>query len=159
MGEYMFLVTEEFNPIYNSCYDDSVRPSSCVSLVTCHVVLATLSAAVFYTDRARNRNISFSFSISASIRLLFQNKIVLFGTETALSPRSCGLSSASHRGGPGSRLVRLTWDLLWKKWHWDTFFSEFFDFPLSVSFHRGSPYLYIIWWMDSRLVDGRSSET
>jgi hypothetical protein len=28
---------------------------------------------------------------------------------------------------------------------WDRFFSEFFSFPLSISFHRGSPYSYIIW--------------
>jgi hypothetical protein len=30
------------------------------------------------------------------------------------------------------------------KWHWDRFFSEFFGFSLSVSFHRTSPYSYII---------------
>jgi hypothetical protein len=26
-----------------------------------------------------------------------------------------------------------------KRWHWEKFFSEFFGFPLSVSFHRFSP--------------------
>jgi hypothetical protein len=31
----------------------------------------------------------------------------------------------------------IQWDLWWTKWHWDRFFSEFFDFPLSISFHRG----------------------
>jgi hypothetical protein len=30
------------------------------------------------------------------------------------------------------------WDLWWTKWHWDRFFSEYFGFPLSVSFHRCS---------------------
>jgi hypothetical protein len=28
------------------------------------------------------------------------------------------------------------WDLWWTKWHWDRFFSEYFGFPLSISFHR-----------------------
>jgi hypothetical protein len=32
-------------------------------------------------------------------------------------------------------------------------------FPLSVSFHRGCPYSYITWDMNSRCVGGRSSET
>jgi hypothetical protein len=39
--------------------------------------------------------------------------------------------------------------------HLDRFVSEFFCFPLSVSFHRGSPYLRNTWGMNS----GRSSET
>jgi hypothetical protein len=37
-------------------------------------------------------------------------------------------------------------------------FFEFFGFPLSVSFHRGSPYTYIC-GMDDRPFGGRSSET
>jgi hypothetical protein len=32
--------------------------------------------------------------------------------------------------------VQFMWDLLWTKWHWDTFFPEYFGFPLSISFHR-----------------------
>jgi hypothetical protein len=28
------------------------------------------------------------------------------------------------------------WDLWWTKRHWDRFFSEYFGFPLSISFHR-----------------------
>jgi hypothetical protein len=38
-------------------------------------------------------------------------------------------------------------------------FFELFGFPLSLSFHRGSPCSYIIWVMNIRPVDGRSSET
>jgi hypothetical protein len=30
------------------------------------------------------------------------------------------------------------WDLWWTNWHWDRFFSEYFGFPLSVSFHQCS---------------------
>jgi hypothetical protein len=30
------------------------------------------------------------------------------------------------------------WNLWWTKWHWDRFFSEYFGFALSVSFHRCS---------------------
>jgi hypothetical protein len=51
------------------------------------------------------------------------------------------------------------WDLWRTKWHWDRFFSEFFGFPLSISFHRRSPYSYIIWGMNSMSVSGSSSET
>jgi hypothetical protein len=51
-------------------------------------------------------------------------------------------SPASHCGGPGSRPGPSMWDLWWTKWHWDSFFSEFFGFPLSVSFHRRSPNSY-----------------
>jgi hypothetical protein len=50
------------------------------------------------------------------------------------------------------------WDLWWKKLHWDRIFFEFFDFPLSVSFHRGSPYSYIMRGMNIKDVGGRSSE-
>jgi hypothetical protein len=37
-------------------------------------------------------------------------------------------------------------------------FSEFFGFPLQISFHNGSPYSYI-WRMNDRPVGGRSSGT
>jgi hypothetical protein len=55
-------------------------------------------------------------------------------------PRHCsgGYSPASHRGGPGSIPGRSMWDLWWTKWHWDRFLSEYFGFPLSISFHRFS---------------------
>jgi hypothetical protein len=39
------------------------------------------------------------------------------------------------------------------------FFPEFFGFPLSASFRRGSPYSYIIWGINNRPVGGRSSES
>jgi hypothetical protein len=51
------------------------------------------------------------------------------------------------------------WDLWWTKWHWDRFFSEFFDFPLSISFHLGSPNSYIIWGMDNTPVADSNYET
>jgi hypothetical protein len=35
-----------------------------------------------------------------------------------------------------SRMGPCVLRLWWAKWHWDSFFSEFFDFPPSVSFHR-----------------------
>jgi hypothetical protein len=41
-----------------------------------------------------------------------------------------------------TRTGQSVWDLWWTKWHWDRFFSEFFGFPLSVSFHRRSPNSY-----------------
>jgi hypothetical protein len=39
------------------------------------------------------------------------------------------------------------------------FFSEFFSFTLSISFHRGCPCSYIIRGTNNRPVGGRSSET
>lgn len=30
------------------------------------------------------------------------------------------------------------WELLWTKWHWGRYFSEYFRFPLSVSFRKWS---------------------
>jgi hypothetical protein len=30
---------------------------------------------------------------------------------------------------------RSMWDLWWKKWHWDRYFSEYFGFPLPISLH------------------------
>jgi hypothetical protein len=55
---------------------------------------------------------------------------------------SGGLSSAPHRGGPGSRPGQSMWDLWCTKWHWDRVFSEFFCFPLSALFNRRSPHPY-----------------
>jgi hypothetical protein len=49
---------------------------------------------------------------------------------------SGGQSPASHRGGPGSIPGQSMWDLWWTKWHWDRFFSMYFGFFLSISFHR-----------------------
>jgi hypothetical protein len=39
------------------------------------------------------------------------------------------------------------------------FFSEFFGFPLLISFHHGSPCSNTIWGMNNRAVGSRSSET
>jgi len=43
---------------------------------------------------------------------------------------------ASDRGGPGSIPGHFTWNLWWKKWHWDRFLTEYFDFPLSIPLHH-----------------------
>ena len=36
------------------------------------------------------------------------------------------------------------WDLWWTKWHWQIFFSEYFSFPPSVSFHQYSMLIFIL---------------
>jgi hypothetical protein len=62
------------------------------------------------------------------------------------------VSPASHCGDPGSRrgqFMSVSW---WIKWHWYKFLSEFFGFPLSVSFHRRCPHSYIIWVSVSQTV-------
>jgi hypothetical protein len=66
-----------------------------------------------------------------------------------------GLSPRSPVSLPGQSM----WDLWWTKWHWDRLFSEFFGFPLSISFHRRSAYSYIICGMNNMPVSGSSSET
>jgi hypothetical protein len=45
------------------------------------------------------------------------------------------MGQACHRGGPALILGWSVWYLWWTKWHWDRFFSEYFGFPLSFSFH------------------------
>jgi hypothetical protein len=50
-------------------------------------------------------------------------------------------------------------DLWWKNWLWNRFLSNFFSFPMSISFHRGSTHSHVIWGTNNRLVDDRSSET
>jgi hypothetical protein len=38
-------------------------------------------------------------------------------------------------------------------------FIRVLRFPLSISFHRGCPYSYILWGMNNRPASSRSSET
>jgi hypothetical protein len=55
--------------------------------------------------------------------------------------------------GLGSCLRQSIWNFWWTKWHYDRSFSEFFGFPVSISFCRGSPHSYVIWgWTISPLV-------
>jgi hypothetical protein len=58
---------------------------------------------------------------------------------------------------------QFMWDLYWGKCHWDSFLSpSSLAFSLSISFHRGCLYLYIIWgWALGPLVaaDQRQSLT
>jgi hypothetical protein len=44
------------------------------------------------------------------------------------------------------------WDLWWTKWHWDRFFSEFLDFPLSVHNSTVALQTDIIWGMRNLLM-------
>jgi hypothetical protein len=53
------------------------------------------------------------------------------------------LVTATQHRGPHSRLGQSMWDLWGTKWNWDRFFSEFFVFPQSVSFHNHFPYSYM----------------
>jgi hypothetical protein len=66
-----------------------------------------------------------------------------------------GLSLQRPSSCPGQSMQ----DLWYTKWHWDRFFFELFGFPLSVSFHHGPPYSYIIWGMNDKPTGGCSSKT
>jgi hypothetical protein len=67
-----------------------------------------------------------------------------------------GLSSCVPEFAPGSVRVGFVLD---KVALGQVFLRVFFGFTLSVSFHRGFPYSYIIWEMGNRPYGGRSSET
>jgi hypothetical protein len=60
---------------------------------------------------------------------------------------------------PGLYPGQSMWNLWWTKWHWDRFYSEFFSYSRSISFHCGSPYSYITCGMNNRTTGGHSSET
>jgi hypothetical protein len=65
-----------------------------------------------------------------------------------ISPRRIGFTSGS---------VHVESEL--DRWHWDRLFSGFFGISLSLSFYRDYKLGNIIWGVDNRPVDGRSSET
>jgi hypothetical protein len=62
------------------------------------------------------------------------------------------LSSQLYRAGPGSRPGHSILDVLWTKWHWYRFFSEFFGSPLSISFHRYSICIYVVIVINSQVL-------
>jgi hypothetical protein len=48
------------------------------------------------------------------------------------------------------------WDLWWTKWHWDSYFSEFFGFPLSIH-HSTVDLQTYIWEMRNMLAERQAS--
>ena len=48
-----------------------------------------------------------------------------------------------HSDGSCSITGLSVWGLWWTKWHWDGFFSEYPDFPLSVSFLQSTALIYV----------------
>jgi hypothetical protein len=52
------------------------------------------------------------------------------------SSQDCIVRKTTHNKSASSG--EFMWDLWWTNWHWDMFFSEYFGFPLSISFHRCS---------------------
>ena len=41
-----------------------------------------------------------------------------------------------HWGGPDLVPGQFIYSLWWAKWHWDRFFSKYYDSPLSLSYHQ-----------------------
>jgi len=82
------------------------------------------------------------------------------GTCHSSGTYSTGISMAkvSHHGGPSSIRGTCMSYLYWTKWQYVRFFSQYFGFPLSVTYHQCpySPTLYILsnWW--SRWVEVRA---
>jgi hypothetical protein len=102
------------------------------------------------------RNFGQISAIIVSAKVIFQNFLIK-------SNEGChgwgSYSPASHFWGPGLYPGHSMWDLWWTKWYWDRFFSEFFGFPLLMSFHCCSPFLFFSWGMSNRPVGSCSSET
>jgi hypothetical protein len=61
----------------------------------------------------------------------------------AVRTESLNTIQTSHSGSSNSMPGQSMWDLWWTKWHWDRFLSEYFSFPLSVSFHHCSILIFI----------------
>jgi len=70
-----------------------------------------------------------------------------FPLQLATIRRPChgwyGQSPASHCAAPDWVPDHSMWDLWWTKWHCDRFLSQYFCFPLSVSFHQRSIFIFI----------------
>jgi hypothetical protein len=66
------------------------------------------------------------FQIIFFVHVSYVEGRVMAQAVSRLSPRRPGFAPRS-----------IQWDLWWTKWHWDRFFSEFFGFPQSISFHSG----------------------
>jgi hypothetical protein len=66
-----------------------------------------------------------------------------------------GYSPDSHCGDSGLIPGQCMWGSYWTKWHWGRVFSEYFAFPLSVSFHKCSIFIFIYM---SLFPDGQTGE-
>jgi hypothetical protein len=68
------------------------------------------------------------------------------------------LVAGSYRRGPDSIPGQSMWDLSYAKWHRDRASSEYFGFPLSVSFHHCSILISIYTFLSTR-TNGRGLGT
>jgi hypothetical protein len=89
----------------------------------------------FYTSIYNNTLTEHCYS-KETILCLYAYLLIQYHNEMQI------LGYEPHRGVPDSRPGQSMWDLWWTKWHWDRVFSEFFCFPLSISFQRRSPNSY-----------------
>jgi hypothetical protein len=85
------------------------------------------------------RHLVYCFIFELTVRPLAQRnknvRLIMVCREAVLWLRQLVADLSPRRPGFAPRSVQ--WDLWWTKWHWDRFLSEFFGFPLSISFHRG----------------------
>jgi hypothetical protein len=91
---------------------------------------------------------------------------MFYGFVSAIKARWMGggvmVQAVCHRSVTAESRIRARFNprgICGVQWHWDRFFSEFFGFPLAISFHLRSPYSYIIWGMNNVSVSGSRSET
>jgi hypothetical protein len=61
--------------------------------------------------------------------LIFVLTITLGAPEA--NPAACS-TGMLHRRGPASIPGQFISDLCWREWHWDTFYSEYLCYPLTV---------------------------
>ena len=73
----------------------------------------------------------------------FLKQAGFFSSSLGCNSIVCGLSPASHRGGPGFTPGQSLWDLWWTQWVQDWFFSKCVRFPLAVLFRHWSILVFI----------------
>jgi len=86
------------------------------------------------------------YGAMSSISMVFSWLLMRKDSSTA-SARPChdseGQSPACYRGEPAYIPALYICDLQWNNKHWNEFLSEYFDFPLSVSFHHCSTLIFV----------------
>ena len=90
-------------------------------------------ALVFVTDNE---------CVYCAVRTGFGNTLI---SQSNLSLLICCAKSQAlwRRRLPASARVPSIWDLWWTKCYWDSFFSEYLGFSLSLSFHQCSILIFV----------------
>jgi len=108
----------------------SVRVRNCIlQKIWCNACIAAAAATAMNTV-CTTRSSTPIITTTTTITQILPHRI-----RNGQDDVSDGSSLASFHRGSDSILSQSIWGLWWIKWHRHRFFSEYFGFPLSVSFH------------------------